>query len=109
MNARLRRSGPTLRWILAAALGVVLAAALLVSARTRVTSLRYALRDERKQQTVLREEVEMLAVATGVRSAPERLEPRALALGLTYPSHGQVVRLSTAAETAPGVGAGAAR
>jgi hypothetical protein len=78
------------------AVGIVLAAGLLVATRTRVTSLRYDLRDERKQQLALREAVEKLHVATGALSAPERLEPRALALGLTYPAPGQVITLPAA-------------
>ena len=105
MNARLRRGGPALRWILAGAVGAVLAAALLVAARTRVTSLRYELRDQRKQQAVLREEVEKLRVAAGVLSAPEQLEPRAVALGLIYPEPGQVIALPASKERAAGVGA----
>ncbi len=94
MNARLRRGGPALRWILSATLGIVGAAALLVAVRTQVTSLRYELRDDRRQQLVLREEVEQLRVATEVLGSAERLEPRALALGLIFPQPGQVIALS---------------
>ena len=112
MNARLRRGGPALRWILAGSLGVVGAAALLVAVRTHVTSLRYELRDERVQQLVLREDVEQLRVAAEVLASPEQLEPRALGLGLIFPRPGQVIALPVRephdARVAVGAPAGAA-
>ncbi len=102
MNARLRRSGHGLRALLAGVLGVVVAAAFLVGVRTEITSLRYELQKLRSEESRLRREVEKLRVESAVLNAPERLEARALELGMTYPRSGQVVSLVPAARGSGG-------
>ena len=104
MNARLRRSGHSLRTLLAGVLGIIVAAAFLVGVRTEITSLRYQLQRLRSEESQLRREVEKLRVETAVLTAPERLEARALELGMTYPHPGQVVSLAQS-----GLGSGEAR
>ena len=93
MNARLRRGGRRLQVLLAAVLGVILAAAALVGVRTEITSLRYELGRLRNEHTRLRGDVEKLRVEAAVLTSPERLEADALALGLTHPESGQVISL----------------
>ncbi len=93
MNARLRPGGYRLRVLLAAVLGVVLAAAALVGVRTEITSLRYELGRLRSEHTRLWGDVEKLRVEAAVLTSPERLEADALALGLIHPESGQVISL----------------
>ena len=94
MNARLRRSGHGLRTLLAGVLGIIVAAALLVGARTEITSLRYELQKMRSEESRLRRDVERLRIEAAVLTAPKRLEARALELGMTYPRSGQVISLA---------------
>jgi hypothetical protein len=82
-----------LRVLLAAVVGVVLAAAALVGVRTEITSLRYELGGLRKEHTRLWGDVEKLRVEAAVLTSPERLEADALAIGLTHPVSGQVISL----------------
>ena len=100
MNARLRRGGYGMRVLLAAVLGVVLGAAILVGVRTEITSLRDELHSLRDDEARLRSEVEKLRVEAAVLTAPERLEARGLELGLSYPRPGQVVSLPPSIATA---------
>jgi cell division protein FtsL len=93
LNSRLRRSGPWFQVLLALALGVIAASGGLVYVRTRLTSLRYELGRRVSQEHSLSLEVERLRVEAAALSAPERVEPRARALGLTYPRPEQVVAL----------------
>ena len=93
MNARLRRAGHGLRVVLAAVLGLVVAAAVLVGVRTEITSVRYELHDLRSRESRLRSEIEKLRVEAAVLTTPERLEASATELGLIYPIAGQVVAL----------------
>lgn len=104
MNARLRRGGRSFRLMLATALVVAVAAAVLVGARTEITSLRYELAGLSDRRTQLQLELEKLRVEEAALSAPERIEPRARGLGLRYPGEGQVIRRSL-----PAVAAGAGR
>ncbi len=103
LNARLRRGGFWLRVILASALGLVAAGALLATARTELTSLRYELGRLQEREAELRDRVEALHVETAALRSPEQVRPRALALGMVYPEPGQVIALP------PQVGAGGAR
>ncbi len=93
MNARLHRSGHGLRTLLAGVLGIIVAAAFLVGVRTEITSLRYELQKLRSVESRLRREVEKLRIEAAVLTAPERLEARAVELGMTYPRSGQVISL----------------
>lgn len=93
LNSRLRTSGPWFQVLLALALGVIAASGGLVYVRTRLTSLRYELGRRVAQEHALSIEVERLRVEAAALSAPERVEPRARALGLTYPKPEQVVAL----------------
>ncbi len=84
-------------------LGVIVAAACLVGARTQITSLRYELQKSRSAETQLRREVERLRIEAAVLTAPKRLEARALELGMTYPRSGQVVSLAPCGTRRAGV------
>ena len=95
LNARLRRSGPWLAYVLAGALGVIVGAASLVIARTEVISLRYALAERLAEEAALIEETEKLRVEAAALRAPDRLLPAARALGMTWPEPGQIVALET--------------
>lgn len=101
MNARLRRGGPVLRCVVATAIGLGLGAGALVWTRTEFTSLRYERAELLEQKARLRIEVEKLRVESAALSTHERIERRALALGLRYPQPGQVIR--------PGVASGGPR
>jgi cell division protein FtsL len=76
-------------------MGGLAAAALLVFARTEITELRYRLTDLVEREAELRADVEKLRIEAAALSAPERIEPRALALGLRYPKAGQVLALES--------------
>jgi len=93
LNSRLRRSGPWFQILLALALGAIAASGGLVYVRTRLTSLRYELGRRVAQEHALSLEVERLRIESAALAAPERIEPRARALGLTYPRPEQVVAL----------------
>ncbi len=93
MNARVRRGGPWLPWALATAAGLVLGAGALVFTRTEILSLRYEQSHLLDRQGELRDQVERLRVEEAALSAPDRIEARARALGLRYPTNGQVVRV----------------
>jgi cell division protein FtsL len=93
LNSRLRQSGPWFQVLLALALGVIAASGGLVYVRTRLTSLRYELGRRVAQEHALSLEVERLRIEATALSAPERIEPRARALGLTYPKPDQIVAL----------------
>ncbi len=103
MNARLRASGPLQRALVASALGVLVGAGVLVWTRTEILSLRYRLGAVAEREARLRDQVEKLRVEVAVLSAPERVEPQALELGLRYPTVGQVVH-SPAIDVAGGMG-----
>jgi cell division protein FtsL len=93
LNSRLRQSGPWFQVLLALALGVIAASGGLVYVRTRLTSLRYELGRRVAREHALSLEVERLRIESAALSAPERIEPRARALGLVYPRPEQVVAL----------------
>ena len=93
MNARVRRGGPWLPWALATAAGLVLGAGALVFTRIEILSLRYEQAHLRDRQGGLGDQVERLRVEEAALSAPDRIEARARALGLRYPTNGQVVRV----------------
>ena len=80
--------------LLACVVGAVLGSAALVVARIEVTSLRYELSHLRERETDLREQVERLHVEVTALRTPERIRPRALALGLIEPEPGQIISLS---------------
>lgn len=109
LNSRLRRSGPWFQVLLALALGVIAASGGLVYVRTRLTSLRYELGRRVAQEHALSLEVERLRVEAAALSAPERIEPRARAIGLTYPRPEQVVALGADGRTLRHVAAGRQR
>jgi hypothetical protein len=102
LNARIHRGGPWLQVGIAAALGIVLGAALLVAVRTEVMSLRYRLTDLHEREARIRTDIEKLRVESAVLVSPEQLEPRARELGLVHPAAGQVISLD-GAEIASGV------
>jgi cell division protein FtsL len=106
LNSRLRRSGPWFQVLLALALGVIAASGGLVYVRTRLTSLRYELGRRVAQEHALSLEVERLRIESAALSAPERIEPRARALGLTYPRPEQVVAFDATGHTLRPVAAG---
>ena len=106
LNSRLRRSGPWFQVLLALALGVIAASGGLVYVRTRLTSLRYELGRRASQEHALSLEVERLRVEAAALSAPERIEPRARAIGLTYPKPEQIVALDTGTHVLSHVAAG---
>ena len=109
LNSRLRHSGPWFQALLALALGVIAASGGLVYVRTRLTSLRYELGRRVAQENALSLEVERLRIEAAALSAPERIEPRARALGLTYPKPDQVVALEPDGRTLSHVAAGRKR
>lgn len=94
LNARLHKQGPWFSALVALALGAIAASGVLVYVRTHVTSLRYELGRRVSHEHALSLEVERLRVETAALSAPERIEPRALELGLIYPAPEQIVSLS---------------
>ena len=102
MNARVRRGGPWLPWALATAAGLVLGAGALVFTRTEILSLRYEQSRLLDQKSELRNQVEKLRLEEAALSAPDRIEARARALGLRYPTNGQVVHVARQAGRAPG-------
>ena len=106
LNSRLRKSGPWFQVLLALALGVIAASGGLVYVRTRLTSLRYELGRRVGQEHALSLEVERLRIEAAALSAPERIEPRARAIGLTYPRPEQVVALDATGHTLRPVAAG---
>jgi hypothetical protein len=93
LNARLWQRSRWLYPILACAVGAVLGAALLVAVRTEVTSLRYQLGRLQEEEARLEDRVQQLGVVSAALRAPERIAPRALALGMAYPEPGQVLSL----------------
>lgn len=98
MNARVRRGSPWLPWALATAAGLLLGAGALVFTRTEILSLRYQQSRLLDQRNELRREVEKLRVEEAALSAPDRIEAGGRALGLRYPTNGQVVRVAGRAE-----------
>lgn len=106
LNSRLRHSGPWFQVLLALALGVIAASGGLVYVRTRLTSLRYELGRRVAQEHALSLEVERLRVEAAALAAPERVEPRARAIGLAYPRPEQVVALGADGHTLSHVAAG---
>ena len=101
LNSRLRAHGPWFGALVALALGAIAASGVLVYVRTHVTSLRYELGRRVSHEHALSLEVERLRVETAALAAPERIEPRALELGLIYPAPDQVVSLSNGQLAAP--------
>jgi cell division protein FtsL len=93
VNVRLRRRGPLFVWGLAVVVGGLLAAAALVWTRTEITRSRYRLTRLLERRANLEAEVEKLRIEAAALSAPDRVERRALELGLRYPEAGQVVLL----------------
>jgi cell division protein FtsL len=94
LNSRLRKQGPWFSALVALALGAIAASGVLVYVRTHVTSMRYELGRRVSHENELSLEVERLRVETAALAAPERIEPRALELGLIYPAPDQVVSLA---------------
>lgn len=109
LNARLRRSGPLFYALVALALGAIAASGGLVYVRTRLTSLRYELGRRVAQEQALSLEVERLRVEAAALEAPERVEPRARALGLVYPRPEQVVAIDATGGAPHAVAAGQPR
>jgi cell division protein FtsL len=109
LNSRLRKSGPLFYALLALALGAIAASGVLVYVRTRLTSLRYELGRHVEQEHALQLEVERLRVETAALEAPERIEPRARTLGLSYPKPEQVVAIDETGGAPHAVAAGSAR
>ncbi|MFQ5697848.1 MAG: hypothetical protein ACE5IL_06125 [Myxococcota bacterium] len=100
MRGRARQ--PLLAWGLATLAAALLGAAVLVAVRTRVTDLRYRLSARLEELRKLEPEVERLRIEAAALQAPERIEPRARALGLRYPEPGQVRRLEAIVDVAAG-------
>ena len=98
MNARLRRSGRLQRALIAIALGGLVGASALVWTRTDIISTRYRLGVLMERQAELAVQVEKLTVEVAALSTPDRIERRALKLGLRYPEPGQVLRTTARAE-----------
>jgi len=94
VNARLRGGGTSLRIALAAAVGIVCGAGLLVWSRTELMTLSYDLTHLVEQEGALRRDVEKLKVESAALSARERIESRARRMGLRYPQPEQIVHLS---------------
>jgi cell division protein FtsL len=105
VNVRLRRRGPLFAWGLAVVIGGLLGAAAVVWARTEITGARYRLASLVERRADLEAEVEKLRIEAAALSAPERVEPRALELGLRYPESGQVVLLDEPRKRAADVAA----
>ncbi len=93
VNVRLQRSGPWARALLYGTAGAVLGMMALVWTRNELTRLRYRLGDLAEQRALLHAEIEKLEIELAALGAPQRIETRALALGLRYPQPGQVIRL----------------
>ncbi|MCP4007094.1 MAG: hypothetical protein GY725_23175 [bacterium] len=93
LNSRLKPGGFVLHVLLSIAVGVMIGAGALVLARTKMTSLRYELSGLMKAESELSEQVDKLRVEVGTLSSPERVEPAAVELGMTYPEPGQVIDL----------------
>ncbi len=92
LNARLRRGGPVLRLLMSVAVGIIVGAGALVFARTEMTSMRYRLSHLLEAESELRTQVDKLRVEVAALSAPERVEPRAVELGLTQSSLARQIR-----------------
>ncbi|MCE2392399.1 MAG: hypothetical protein J4G09_13115 [Proteobacteria bacterium] len=101
LNVRLQHAGPWMRALLAAAVGMVLAAGAVVAVRTEITTLRYSLSSLRAQEAKLRGRVEILQVEATALRAPERIRAHTRERGLGPPEPGQIVRLPQP-EVAPG-------
>ncbi len=93
LNSRLRKQRPWFGAGVALALGFIAASGVLVYVRTHVTSLRYELGRRVSHEHELSLDVERLRVEVAALAAPERIEPRALDLGLIYPAPEQVLSL----------------
>ena len=109
LNTRLRKSGPWFYGLLALALGAIAASGVLVYVRTQLTSLRYELGRRVSQEHELGMEVERLRIEAAALAAPERIEPRAKALGLVYPKPEQILALDGSSHGQRDVAAGAKR
>jgi len=109
LNTRLRKSGPWFYGLLALALGAIAASGVLVYVRTQLTSLRYELGRRLSAEHELGLEVERLRIEAAALGAPERVEPRAKALGLVYPKPDQIVSLDAPGHTQRDVAAGPKR
>jgi cell division protein FtsL len=94
LNSRLRKQRPWFGALVALALGAIAASGVLVYVRTHVTSMRYELGRRASHEHAFSLEVERLRVEVAALAAPERIEPRALELGLIYPAPEQVLSLS---------------
>ncbi len=104
LNVRLRRGSPLLRALLCGMLGLVVGMIGLVWTRHEITRLRYRLGEVTQERALLDAELEKLRIEVAATSAPQRIEQRALRLGLRYPEPGQVIRLDSA-PSRPEVGA----
>jgi len=104
VNVRLRRGSPLLQAVLFGIVGVVVGMIGLVWTRHEITRLRYRLGEVTQERSALRAELEKLRIEVAATSAPERIEQRALRLGLRYPEPGQVIHLG--ADAQPEVAAG---
>jgi len=93
LNARLRQRGPWFGALVALAFGAIAASGVLVYVRTKVTSMRYELGRRVSHEHELALDVERMRVEVAALASPERIEPRALELGLVYPRPEQVVSL----------------
>ena len=100
MNVRLRRDGRLFRLVGPSVLAVATAAAVVVWARTEVTTLRYECASLLKQEARLGVEVEKLQLERAALAAPDRIEAGARKLGLVDPRPEQVVLLGRLADPA---------
>lgn len=100
VNVRLQRSGPWARALLYGTAGAVLGMMALVWTRNELTRLRYRLGDLAEQRAALNTEIEKLEIEVAALGSPQRIEARALALGLRYPQPGQVIHLDDTASVA---------
>jgi len=101
VNIRLRRHGPVLGILLAASLGLSVAAGVLVYARTSITLLRYRHGDLVDLENTLRSDVEKLELKAAALASPVHLEKKARDLGLHYPKTGQIIHLDDVAAGPP--------
>jgi hypothetical protein len=101
VNIRLQRGGPVLRILLATALGLSIGAGVLVHTRTEIISLRYRLSSLLNLEAELLSDVEKLRLEAAALASPQRLEGKALALGLRYPTTGQLLSLPDVASRGP--------
>jgi cell division protein FtsL len=96
VNVRLRRGSPLPRAMLFGIFGIVIGMIGLVWTRHEITRLRYRLGELTHERATLDAELEKLRIEVAATSSPQRVEQRALRLGLRYPEPGQVIHLGSA-------------